>query len=357
MEKNIAFAGLNGFVWWVGVVESRQDPLKLCRCQVRIFAWHDAHKSLISTENLPWAQPLLPSNASNESKTPLEGDWVVGFFFDGPAGQFPVIMGVLPAIPFLGLNSGNPALGFQDARSDVQLANSPIPFGETSAQLYPIRQGEPSTSRLYRHDTQPEYAKTQISQRNSNLTTGIQIAGGGSWSEPKSAYAAVHPYNDVKETESGHILEFDDTPKAERIDIAHKTGTYFEMRPDGSKVTKVLGDNYEVTLGNNWIYVKGTCNITIGGDANIQVGGNINGNAGGNINFTAGGDATFTATGTATANFQGNVVANINGNIQLTANGIMNATAPTFNFNGPINQTNGNFTTSGDILAGSIELL
>jgi len=34
------FAGLNGFCWWVGAVEARDDPLGLGRCRVRIFGWH-----------------------------------------------------------------------------------------------------------------------------------------------------------------------------------------------------------------------------------------------------------------------------------------------------------------------------
>ena len=34
------FIGKDGFNWWVGVVENRMDPLKLGRCQVRIFGYH-----------------------------------------------------------------------------------------------------------------------------------------------------------------------------------------------------------------------------------------------------------------------------------------------------------------------------
>ena len=29
------FAGKAGFIWWIGVVENRQDPIKLGRCKVR----------------------------------------------------------------------------------------------------------------------------------------------------------------------------------------------------------------------------------------------------------------------------------------------------------------------------------
>ena len=34
------FLGKDGFVWWKGVIENRDDPLHLGRCQVRIFGWH-----------------------------------------------------------------------------------------------------------------------------------------------------------------------------------------------------------------------------------------------------------------------------------------------------------------------------
>ena len=90
------FAGLNGFVWWCGVVENRIDPLGIGRCQVRIFGWHSDNPTLVPTTSLPWAHPM---NAINVSKqfTPLEqGDWVVGFFLDGENGQMPVMMGMLP---------------------------------------------------------------------------------------------------------------------------------------------------------------------------------------------------------------------------------------------------------------------
>ena len=34
------FIGKDGFIWWLGVVERRDDPLKLGRHKVRIFGWH-----------------------------------------------------------------------------------------------------------------------------------------------------------------------------------------------------------------------------------------------------------------------------------------------------------------------------
>jgi hypothetical protein len=95
MKKENNFAGLNGFIWWVGIVENRVDPLGLGRCQVRIFGWYGPE---IKTIDLPWAHPMYPINNSKSFSAPLFGDWVMGFFMDGESGQFPIMMGVLPGI-------------------------------------------------------------------------------------------------------------------------------------------------------------------------------------------------------------------------------------------------------------------
>ena len=90
--------GMNNFVWWTGVVEARNDPLGLGRCQVRIFGYHTDNKALLPTSDLPWAQPMYPVNAPNTFGKPRLGDWVVGFFMDGDSAQFPVMMGILPGL-------------------------------------------------------------------------------------------------------------------------------------------------------------------------------------------------------------------------------------------------------------------
>lgn len=138
------FAGLNGFVWWVGVVENRlDDPLKLGRCQVRIFGWHTPDKTLLPTADLPWAHPIYALNSTKSFTTPREGDYVMGFFFDSESGQFPAMLGVIP-----GLANG-PAQGdsgFQDPRTPDEIASAPQPpAGQT--QTVP---GEPTTVPLAR---------------------------------------------------------------------------------------------------------------------------------------------------------------------------------------------------------------
>lgn len=92
------FLGKDGFVWFIGVVEDRADPLGMGRCKLRIFGWHTDNISELPVKDLPWAQPMLPINNSKSFSSPRLGDWVVGFFMDGASAQAPIMMGVLPAI-------------------------------------------------------------------------------------------------------------------------------------------------------------------------------------------------------------------------------------------------------------------
>lgn len=90
------FMGKNGFYWWIGVVEDRNDPLKLGRARVRIFGYHTSDQTVIPKEDLPWAMPITPLNNPHGVKSPEESSWVLGFFLDGSIGQQPIMLGVLP---------------------------------------------------------------------------------------------------------------------------------------------------------------------------------------------------------------------------------------------------------------------
>ena len=243
------FLGKDGFNWFMGVVESRDDPLNLGRCRVRIFGMHTDNKQEIPTDSLSWALPGFSPNSSWMSSTPIVGDFVFGFFTDGSSGQAPVMLAVFPGIP---ANGANEQKGFSEGTH------------------YPV--GEPTTSRLYRNE---KIDQTPIGYHNNDLDTGVATASGGSWSEPKSQYNTKPPYNRVTETESGHVFEMDDTPGAERIHLNHMKNTFFEIAPDGSKVTKVSGKNYEIYLSDNNVHIKGACNITVDGNANLYVKGNV----------------------------------------------------------------------------------
>ena len=94
--SNLVFS--DKFVWWIGVIEHRVDPLALGRCKVRIFGYHTDNKTLLPTKDLPWALPIYPINNSTAWSAPLEGSWVVGFFLDGENAQQPAMFGVMPFI-------------------------------------------------------------------------------------------------------------------------------------------------------------------------------------------------------------------------------------------------------------------
>ena len=85
-------------------------------------------------------------------------------------------------------------------------------------------------------------------------------------SEPETKYAATYPYNKVTESESGHVFEVDDTKGAERISVRHRSGSFYEIHPDGGQVVKIKGKNYELTLDDKNIHIDGDLNINVNGD-------------------------------------------------------------------------------------------
>jgi len=95
---NTNFVGKEGFIWWVGAIENRADPLGIGRCQVRIFGWHTSNKLKLPKDDLPWAHPMYPLNSSRTFSAPQLNEWVVGFFLDGENAQQPVMMGILPGM-------------------------------------------------------------------------------------------------------------------------------------------------------------------------------------------------------------------------------------------------------------------
>jgi len=128
--SNQDFMGMEGFVWWYGVVEDRKDPLFLGRVKVRCIGFHTDDKELIKTEELPWAeviQPITSAAISGIGQSPtglVEGTHVFGFFRDGAEGQEPVVLGSSGGIPE---DFSNPSRGFYDPRDLNERANSPYP--------------------------------------------------------------------------------------------------------------------------------------------------------------------------------------------------------------------------------------
>ena len=313
MEKSY-FMGRDGFQWFIGVVEDRNDPEQIGRVRVRCLGYHTEDVVALPTADLPFAHvmhPVTDPSMQGIGTTPswlTPGSWVVGFWRDNEFQQ-PLIIGTLPGTP---QEVANPAEGFNDPRSDASPQQDylmdPVygPYPSDRDSGHDI--GEPDTSRLGRGEAS-EGHQSLIDRRarrlrgdpapateptDPNDKTGVPTATKpnlasvsdssvnetrGFFEEPHPKgfasnidpyISGVYPYNHVVESESGHIIEIDDSPGAERLYRQHRTGTFEEIHANGDRVTKVIGDNYEIVVGQQNIVIKGTNkddaqNITVEG--------------------------------------------------------------------------------------------
>ena len=281
------FMGKNGFQWFVGVVEDRQDPQTLGRLRVRCLGYHTENLDKLPTSDLPWAHvmnPITSATVSGLGQTPLgavEGTWVVGFFQDGSDAQQPIIIGTLPGVPSE-LPDIDSNKGFQDAVNGVypkytetdvnRLAvNSKIssPQGTTEDNPHSsltIRKAD-RTKSIGRADFNP----IDIRVANAGEPDSLPGDDGTAFSEPETPYNATYPHNHVYESEAGHIREIDDTVGAERIHERHASGSGYEIGPDGTKVTRVKKDNYTLTTNDDFVHIKGNSSTTVDGGMRVFV--------------------------------------------------------------------------------------
>jgi len=335
------FQGKDGYIWWHGVVEDRKDPLMIGRCRVRILGWHTADKTELPTDQLPWAQALMPITSASQVGVgqapvgPVEGTWVMGYYRDGELAQEPVMVGTLHGIPERYARKNT---GFYDSRLDTPdkdrqamsdkgkslsggtpATMTAFPFppkniesvsggevkileftdAERRSQSYlggaaanswgqfqnPRNINVPTTSIYARGE---DDASTNVNKegiiafKNKNrLATNITTAfkpnaelqsriPAEDWdslnnasqditkiSQPPSPYGAKYPFNHVYESESGHLIEIDDTPSKERLHWYHRSGTFTEFHPKGIRTDRTMGHHYNIVTGNEETYIRG----------------------------------------------------------------------------------------------------
>jgi len=325
MANQNYFMGLDGFVWFVGVVEDRNDPDELGRVRVRCLGFHTDNLVSLPTADLPWAHVMHPvtdpamHGMGNTPSWLVEGSWVIGFFRDAGEKQQPIIIGSLPGIP---ANSANHTKGFNDPRhkESTQLNDAgvkayagnpedegdygPYPLGAIKDNFVDVAQrtsfsrfsghtvGETDTNRLGRGVVSETHAALdrRRKQKRTSIPTATRphipsvedgsVLGTGiadpmvPWSEPnpkgiakdaEKYLSAKYPYNHVYESESGHLMEVDDSPGGERLHREHMSGTFEEWHPNGDKVVKVVGSNYEIIAGSSNVIITGNVNVTIEG--------------------------------------------------------------------------------------------
>jgi predicted chitinase len=179
-------------------------------------------------------------------------------------------------------------------KEDRSSQSDKLGFTDPSGK-YPLRDhmNEADTNRLARGVIEGTCFKFKDATRKIDVPT----ANAGKWTQPLSSYNTIYPYNKVMETESGHVFEFDDSPDGERIHLYHRKGSFNEIDPNGSQVTFVVGDDYQIVLRNNNIYVVGTANLTVGGNINILVQGDANVEVEGRSSIMLKGDAELGVAG------------------------------------------------------------
>jgi hypothetical protein len=291
--------------FFIGVVEDINDPTQLGRVRVRTLN-HSKDKSLIPTDSLPWAIIMMPANQPSISGlgwSPtgiLQGTWVIGFYQDGKRSHNPIILGSINGIS----SEIDNTLGLSD------------PDG-----IYPLKDflDEPDTNRLARGNsnwinpnsnssTPTKFTDTIYKSIIENLSKNIKSAD-VTWNQPEPANNPVYPFNKVFESSSGHIIEIDDSENSERLFIYHKSGTFIEIRPDGSVNQKIQNDDFSVILNDKNLSVSGDLNVTVIGNTNLSVHGDVNESISGNVNKK------------------------ISGNLNIESDGDVNIKASTINLN------------------------
>jgi hypothetical protein len=188
-----------------------------------------------------------------------------------------------------------------------------------------------------------------IPQKSTVTSAGISKLMNNFISADKSSFSMptipttsdTYPKKHVFETESGHVMVYDDNLGNETIMQRHTTGTRYAMLYDGSKIDHVVSDhivgiegtsytnikedqivtlngrykiyvNKDETRDNNYDIVVGkNANINIQvdkGDLNINIlDGRINANCSDNLNMIIGGDTNIITQGDYTVNAGGEI--------------------------------------------------
>jgi phage baseplate assembly protein gpV len=248
-----------------GTVVDINDPEKLGRVKVNVYGLHDN----IETADLPWSMVMMPGNTPakggvGSSVNLLVGTLVAGMCMDRAMQEF-MVMGSLPT----------KTEGVEDNNVRVRAEADP----------------------------------------NADEEIGSY--------QPPSTYAPEYPYNNVMETESGHVKEYDDTPGVERITERHKSGTQYEIAANGSKTERIVRDNYRLVVGHDTLEVYGDVRIIVSGNADVAVAGNMNTAVAGNI------DAVSTTGNITTTSTEGDITVTttdttkkitLAGNVDITEN-------------------------------------
>ena len=403
------------FKYFFGVVEDRNDPLQIGRVRVRVYGIHTESKLNISTPDLPWAQVLLPTTSAGISGMGtqhglVEGSTVFGFFRDGDTCQDPVVVASAAGLPVGGIKetvndeliARNVEIGFNDPRrltvdeytetpdgpnppqdsrrpQGLTLAMDTAPKSPESVDIKYDSSGSTIVEYEVKTEDLPWYplyvddSDLSALARGSVLDHAIKdptVPEGESAPERPEEEKILddfvdinaepmYPYNKVVQSESGHVIEVDDTVGKERLNIHHRSGTFHEIHPDGSEVTRIVNNNYTAILKDDKLYVAGNVDLQVGygnvnitvstgnvtttvmkgnvdtkvmeGNVDLYVKGNVTEVVDGNIDQTVGGNVTQTITGDVTQTISGGLKSDVTKDIAITGKNISIKSGGTMN--------------------------
>lgn len=128
-----------------GVIENVDDPLRLGRCKVRVIGIHTEDKTVLRTDDLPWATPIqnvTSAALSGIGISPtgiLNGSTVIVIFADGDACQVPLILGTIAGIPQG--QASEQIIGDTPAQPVYQTGDTSPPVKDNNQPLKTVEQG------------------------------------------------------------------------------------------------------------------------------------------------------------------------------------------------------------------------
>lgn len=184
---------------------------------------------------------------------------------------------------------------------------------------YPLYYQEPDTHRLARHD---KIGETIVYRKEAARDTGVEIANGGTWDQAPIPYNAKYPFNKVLASESGHLLEFDDTDLSKRIHLYHAAGTFTEIDDNGTRVNRIVGDGFEIYERNGHVHVKGALHVNVEDAHTLKVGNTLEVEVSGAATINVFNDVNLNVSGALKASVAGDAFVKAGSSISMDAGAI-----------------------------------
>lgn len=247
-------AGFRNLLWFVGVVEDRQDATNDGRVKIRAFGIHTEDKQAMPTADLPWAI-VLDGSYGGVQKIPEVGDWCFGFFMDGDDAQHPMVMGRVPGVNL----QLPPEAGAPNEANYVPVESIP-------------KYGKPP---LHRHlggeDAEIGQGPIQAASQRNGIKSAID---GEDWNEPPIISPEKNLDNTIYTSKNDNnyvVLSDSREGDGTYILISHASGSAIQIDAHGTILVKSFGDTYNSSEGFTMNHTELDSHTNVGGDWSLRV--------------------------------------------------------------------------------------